>query len=237
LLATFLFSGCGGHKQVEQVNVPALPPPAAGPVSPQPPPAVETAPTQPEVAVLPPARILYTQTGMASWYGPHYNKRRGANGEVYDMDAMTAAHLTIPLNSIARVTNLKTGDSVLLRITDRGPFVNNRVIDLSKAAAQKLDVYRPGTALVKIEVLESPVPIDSVGRWCVQIGGFKSADQATELKDHLARRYATARILQFTSPIGEDWLRIRVAQDDKKRAQEVIQETQTDAGVYLVRLD
>jgi len=174
---------------------------------------------------------------MASWYGPHYNKRRGANGEIYDMDALTAAHLTIPLNSIVRVTNLKTGDSVLLRITDRGPFVNNRVIDLSKAAAQKLDVYRHGTALVKIEVLESPVPIDSAGRWCVQIGGFKNADQAAELKDHLVRRYHTARILQFTSPIGEEWLRVRVTQDDKKRAQEVVQETQTDAGVYLVRMD
>lgn len=174
---------------------------------------------------------------MASWYGPHYNKRRSANGEIYDMDAMTAAHLTIPLNSIARVTNVKTGDSVVLRITDRGPFVNDRIIDLSKAAAEKLDVYRHGTALVKIEVLESPVPIDSGGRWCVQIGAFKSAEVAAQLKETLTRRYQTARILQFTSPIGEEWLRVRVAQDDKKRAEEVIQETHTDAGMYLVRLD
>lgn len=180
---------------------------------------------------------MYTQTGYASWYGPHYNKRRAANGEVFDMDSMTAAHLTIPLNSIARVTNIKTGDSVLLRITDRGPFVSDRVIDLSKAAAQKVGVYRPGTALVKIEVLESPVSIDSAGRWCVQIGGFKKAEAATELKERLSRRYTTAKVLQFTSPIGEEWLRIRVAQDDKKRAQDLIQETETDAGVYLVRLD
>ena len=153
------------------------------------------------------------------------------------MNELTAAHLTIPLNSIARVTNVKTGDSVLVRITDRGPFVNNRVIDLSKAAAEKLNVYRPGTALVKIEVVESPVPIDSIGRWCVQIGGFKSADEASALKEKLARRYQTAKVLQFTSPIGEDWLRVRVAQDDKKRAQEVIRGTDTEAGVYLVRLD
>ena len=180
---------------------------------------------------------MYTETGYASWYGPHYNKRRAANGEVFDMDSMTAAHLTIPLNSVARVTNIKTGDSVLLRITDRGPFVSNRVIDLSKAAAQKVGVYRPGTALVKIEVLESPVPIASAGRWCVQIGGFKNAEDATELKEKLSRKYTTAKVLQFTSPIGEDWLRIRVADDDKKRAQSLIQETETDAGVYLVRLD
>lgn len=153
------------------------------------------------------------------------------------MDGMTAAHLTIPLNSVARVTNIKTGDSVLLRITDRGPFVNNRIIDVSKAAAQKLGVYRPGTALVKIEVLESPVPMDSAGRWCVQIGGFKNHEDATELKEKLARKYSTAKVLQFTSPIGEDWLRVRVAQDDKRRAKEVIQETETDVGIYLVRLD
>lgn len=150
---------------------------------------------------------------------------------------MTAAHLTIPLNSIARVTNLKTGDSALVRITDRGPFVSNRIIDLSKAAAEKLNVYRPGTAPVKIEVLESPVPMNSAGRWCVQIGAFKRAEDAAKLKEQLVQRYPDAKILQFTSPIGEDWLRVRVAQDDKELAQEVIQETTTDAGVYLVRLD
>jgi len=187
--------------------------------------------------VQPPGKVLFTETGLASWYGPHYNKRRGSNGEVYDMNGMTAAHLTIPLNSMVRVTNVKTGDSAVVRITDRGPFVSNRIIDLSRAAAEKLNVYRPGTALVRIEVIESPVPVDSAGRWCVQIGAFKSANQAADLREKLSRRYQTAHILQFTSPIGEEWLRIRVAEDDKKRAQAVIQETITDAGVYLVRLD
>lgn len=153
------------------------------------------------------------------------------------MNGMTAAHRTLPLNSVARVTNLKTGRSEVLRITDRGPFVNNRVIDLSKLAAQKLDVYGPGTARVKIEVLQSPVPIDQGGRWCVQIGAFKNSDDATALKDKLSRRYQTAKILQFTSPIGEDWLRVRVRDDDKQRAQALMQETQTEAGMFLVRLD
>jgi rare lipoprotein A len=153
------------------------------------------------------------------------------------MNALTAAHLTIPLNSIARVTNLKTGESVLLRITDRGPFVNNRVIDLSKAAAQKLSVYRPGTAMVKIEVVESPVPVNSGGRWCVQIGGFERAAEARELKQKLQQKYPAAKILQFTSPIGQDWLRVRVAQDSKKLAENVMHGAGTDAGVFLVRLD
>jgi len=192
---------------------------------------------EPEILVPPGAKVIYTESGLASWYGPSYHKRKAANGEVYDMNGMTAAHRTLPLNSIVRVTNLKTGHSELLRITDRGPFVNNRIIDLSKTAAQKLDVFLPGTAKVRIDVLQSPAPIDQGGRWCVQIGAFKHPEDAAGLKDQLSRRYHTAKILQFTSPIGEDWLRIRVAEDNKRRAEEVVQETHTDAGVFLVRLD
>jgi rare lipoprotein A len=150
---------------------------------------------------------------------------------------MTAAHRTLPLNSIARVTNVKTGESVLLRITDRGPFVNDRVIDLSRAAARKLSVYQHGTALVRIEVLQTPSPIASGGRWCVQIGAFTNTQDASNLKDKIARRYHTAKVLQFSSPTGESWLRVRVAEDDKRRAQELMRETHTDAGMYLVRID
>src|SRR5260370_34282382 len=92
---------------------------------------------------------------MASWYGPDYNKRKGANGETYDMHQLTAAHLTIPLNSIARVTNLTTGESVGVRITDRVPFGADRVIDLSMEAAKRIRVYRPGVAKVRIEGFET----------------------------------------------------------------------------------
>jgi rare lipoprotein A len=150
---------------------------------------------------------------------------------------MTAAHRTLPLNSVARVTNVKTGESVLLRITDRGPFVSDRILDLSRAAARKLSVYQHGTALVRIEVLDTPSPIATGGRWCVQIGAFTDAGEASRLKDTLSRRYHTAKVLQFSSPTGESWLRVRVAEDDKKRAQELMRETHTDAGMYLVRLD
>jgi len=86
-------------------------------------------------------------------------------------------------------------------------------------------------------LLQSPVPIDRGGRWCVQIGAFKKADDATALKGKLSQRYHAAKILQFTSPIGEDWLRVRVTDDDKQRAQALMQETHTDAGIFLVRLD
>jgi peptidoglycan lytic transglycosylase len=153
------------------------------------------------------------------------------------MNAMTAAHRTLPLSTIVRVTDVKTGDSVLVRITDRGPFVEDRVIDLSRAAARQLSVFQKGVALVRIEVLETPAPIKDGGRWCVQIGAFSDARDASKLKEKIARRYRTAKVLQFSSPVGGDWLRIRVADDDKKRAQELVRETHTDAGVYLVRLD
>ncbi|HEV3036264.1 MAG TPA: septal ring lytic transglycosylase RlpA family protein [Candidatus Angelobacter sp.] len=231
-------AGCGGHHRNTTASVPP-PPEADSSVSTAPKPAVPTPAAEPEPGILipPTAKVIYTETGWASWYGPSYHKRKAANGEVYDMNGMTAAHRTLPLNSIARVTNLKTGHSELLRITDRGPFVNNRIIDLSKLAAQKLDVFGPGTAKVKIEVLQSPAPIDQGGRWCVQIGAFKNSDEATALKDKLSRRYQTAKVLQFTSPIGEDWLRVRVRDDDKQRAQALMQETQTEAGMFLVRLD
>ena len=183
------------------------------------------------------AKVLYTEVGYASWYGPGFQKRNAANGQPYNMNAMTAAHRTLPLGTIARVTDLKTGDSVLLRITDRGPFVGERVIDLSRAAARRLSVYQKGTALVRIEVLETPSPIKEGGRWCVQIGAFADSRDATKLKEKLTRRYRSAKVLQFRSPVGGDWLRIRVAEDDKKRAQEVMRETHTEAGVFLVRLD
>jgi rare lipoprotein A len=225
------------------VSVPPLPAPTAGNApSPAPPakaasPPVETVPEQPEIVDSPHAKVLYSETGWASWYGPHYNKRRSSNGEVYDMDAMTAAHRTLPLNSIVRVTNIKTGESVLLRITDRGPFVGDRIIDLSRAAAQKLDVYRRGTAMVKIDVLKTPSPILTGGKWSVQIGPFKDPAEAADLKDRLARRYQTAKVLQFTSPIQDVWLRVRVADDDKHRAESVMQEIHTDTGMYLLRMD
>jgi rare lipoprotein A len=192
---------------------------------------------EPEITIGKDAKVLYREVGWASWYGPGFQKRTAANGEPFDTERMTAAHRTLPLNSIARVTNVKTGESVVLRITDRGPFVNDRVIDLSRAAARKLSVYQHGTALVRIEVLQTPAPILSGGRWCVQIGAFASPQDAAKLKDRLSRRYQTAKVLQFSSPTGESWLRVRVSEDDKRRAQELMRETHTEAGMYLVRID
>ena len=216
--------GCG-HKQA-RVPVPPPPPPARVETPP------ETATTPPEV------KPLFVQMGKASWYGAPFHNRKAANGETYDMNALTAAHLTLPLNSIVRVTNVKSGQSVTVRITDRGPFVEDRIVDLSAAAAKSIDVWRRGIALVKLEVLQSPATIRTGGRWAVQLGGFPEEEEARRIQSALARRYQTAKVLAFSSPVGDWWVRVRVLGDDKRRAQEVADGSPAAHDhTFLVRLD
>lgn len=226
-----LLTACG-HKKTTR-SVPPPPPISPGSTAPVEPGTGENADHDfPEGA-----KPLYVETGLASWYGPPYHNRRSSNGEIFDTNKLTAAHRTLPLNSVARVTNVKTGRSTTVRITDRGPFIEGRMLDLSLAAAKAVDVWRPGIATVKLEVMHTPTPIATGGRWCVQIGAFESKNRATKLKEKLTRRYHTAQVLQFSGPTG-DWLRVRVAQDDKHRAEEVAQSTTTPEGsVFLVRLD
>ena len=255
VLITILFlSGCGHPKQAH-VSVPSPPPPPRpqnrlnhfrlrtfrpskehGATKPP-----ENADTDADLAepILPEgAKPVATETGLASWYGPPYHNRRGSNGEVYNMHAMTAAHRTFPLGSIVRVTNVKTGATALVRITDRGPFIQGRVLDLSLAAAQKLDVYKPGVAEVKVQLMQSAATVDAPGKWAVQIGGFPHEPAANKIADHLKRRYHTAKVLCFASPAGDWWVRVRVLDDDHDRAQKLAAETQTPEGaVFLVRLD
>lgn len=180
---------------------------------------------------------VYTISGTASWYGPPYNKRRGANGEIFDQDALTAANRTLPLNSLIKVTNLRTGRSAIMRVTDRGPFVPDRVLDLSVGSAKVIGVYLPGLAPVRVDVYAAPAPIEVGGRWCVQIGAFKHADEAEKLRDHLQRKYQTANVIEFTGPTGH-WVRIRPMHDDKDKAVAIANELQPKEGeAYLTRLD
>ena len=97
--------------------------------------------------------LFYNQTGIASWYGPKFHGKLTANGEIYNQYALTAAHKTLPLPSAVKVTNLKNNKSIVLRINDRGPFVNDRIIDLSSKAADILDLKREGTGLVRVQIL------------------------------------------------------------------------------------
>jgi rare lipoprotein A len=205
------------------------------------PPAKTTVPAQShEDALRIPAdtKPISVETGLASWYGSPYHNRRGSNGEIYNMQAMTAAHRTLPLGSIVRVTNLKTGHSALVRITDRGPFIEGRILDLSQAAAKKVDVLQAGVARVRIEVLRAPASLETGGRWAVQIGAFEKEHSADKLADHVSHRYQSAKVQCFSSPVGDWWVRVRVQDDDRQRAEEVARNTQTSEGsIFLVRLD
>jgi rare lipoprotein A len=233
-LGILLLSGCEHNNKKKAAKLP--PPPT---ITASTAPSTSTRPVPPPSSVEAPqhAKPIYVETGLASWYGPPYHNRRGANGEIYDQNALTAAHRTLPMNSVVRVTNESTKHSVVVRITDRGPFFEDRVIDLSLAAAKAVDVWRPGTATVKIEVLTTPAPINEGGRWCVQIGAFQSQHEAHKLKEKLQERYEGAQVIQFTGPTGE-WVRIRPQGDDKRTAQEVATRTHVkEGGVFLVRLD
>jgi rare lipoprotein A len=243
IFSAVLFSACGGHKQA-RVQVPPppslpQPPPGSAPktTTSQEPPAEDTKQDE-RINVPAGAKVLFEETGMSSWYGAPYHNRRGSNGEIYNMHAMTAAHRTLPLGSIVRVTNVKTGNSTIVRITDRGPFIEGRILDLSLAAARAVDVYQPGVARVHLEVLQAPSPLETGGRWAVQIGSFSDEKNANELVEHLQRRYRTAKVLRFSSPTGDWWVRIRVPDDDRERAETLARETATAEGsVFLVRLD
>lgn len=236
-----VLAGCT-HKPVS-VSTPPAPPPEKRssnktPSQEIPEPSLPESPNPLESEISPDAKAVFVETGIASWYGAPYHNRRGSNGEIYDMHAMTAAHRTLPLGSIVRVTELRNGRSVFVRITDRGPFVEGRVIDLSQAAAKQIGMIQAGTAEVRVEVLKTPAPLDDGGRWAVQIGGFEREKAARELASHLSRRYHSAKVLTFNSPVGAWWVRVRVKDDLRARAEEIIRDTKTGEGaIFLVRLD
>lgn len=209
-----------------------------------------TAPPSASVPLSPPAslppnlsqRPSVVETGLASWYGPPYAGRKGADGTVYDQNAMTAAHLTLPMGSIVRVTNLTTNQSAVVKITDRGPFVHGRIIDLSLAAAKATGVYRAGIAKVRVEAW-TPAPSTSAsaipgGRWCVQVGAFQNEKDAIKLKEQLLRRYSKAKVIEFPGPTGY-WVRINPSRPDKDSATEAADSIRVGGGAepYLIRTD
>jgi len=154
-----------------------------------------------------PAPSGYTEEGNASWYGVPFHGRRASNGETYDMYKLTAAHRTLPFETMVRVTNLNNGKSTIVRITDRGPFVDNRIIDLSFAAAQEVDSVGPGVVPVRVEVLGGVDP--TAGFFTVQVGAFRERANAERLRDRLNALYPPIFIQQYDSPDGI-FYRVRV---------------------------
>lgn len=149
-------------------------------------------------------RPTFTETGLATWYYAHGHT--GADGQRYDASAPTAAHKTLPIGSTVRVTNLQTGQSTFVRITDRGPFYPGRILDLSEVAAKQIGLYKAGIAEVRIEAFPHP-QADPIGRWCVQTGPFTAVNDALGLKAALLDRYHGARVSEFKGQTGF-WVRI-----------------------------
>ncbi len=172
----------------------------------------------------------YIDVGVASWYGKKFHGRRTSSGEIYDMYHFTAAHKTLPLPSYARVTNLDTGKSVVVKVNDRGPFVKNRLIDLSYAAAKKLDYDTKGTARVEVQVLASPSSTGVGTRYergdlvippikeqtatpqlFVQVGAFSDALRADTLAARLREYFKQPiQVSSFKTSSGQDLNRVRI---------------------------
>ena len=182
-------------------------------------------------------KIGYTEEGNASWYGIPFHGRHASNGEVYDMNKLTAAHRTLPFDSKVRVTNLTNGKSTIVRITDRGPFVEGRIIDLSMAAAREIDSIGAGVVPVRIEVVS---PIDpTIGFFTVQVGAFRDRSNAERLRERLSASYSPIFIQNYDSPNGV-YYRVRVGKvPGEDAARQFGEQLRSREGFtsFIVRLD
>lgn len=137
-----------------------------------------------------PTAVGYVEEGFASWYGEKFHGHTTSNGEIYDMFTLSAAHRTLPLPSLARVTNLDNGRSVILRVNDRGPFHANRFIDLSYGAALRLGFVEQGVARVRVEALtaeQTALPVRAAEQYWLQFGAFRESAQANLVRDSVDR--------------------------------------------------
>lgn len=195
-LALALFAGCSGKQRLEG---------GAGGygTAPQPPTTTQPRGTKPYTImgqtyypILDAAG--YSEEGVASWYGSDFHGKKTANGETYDMHGMTAAHKILPFNTQLRVTNLDNNRSIVVRVNDRGPFVANRIVDLTRTGAERLDMLGPGTARVRLESIGT-IPgqkgDDLVGRFYVQVGSFSIKDNAHALAKTIQRGGKSSRVV------------------------------------------
>jgi rare lipoprotein A len=204
------------------------------------PPAPTVPPTKPTPAP-PSAPIVQGEVGIASWYGHPYHGRRTASGEIYNMYGMTAAHRTLPFGTQVRVHNLENGRDVAVRINDRGPFVEGRIIDLSFASAQAMGM--PSTALVRLELLglgSSGAIGAAPGVFAVQVGAFRDRRNAELLKQAIERRFAPVLIQTFDR--GDAiFYRVRVGRESSEERATDLGRQLRQAGfastTFVVRLD
>jgi rare lipoprotein A len=182
----------------------------------------------------------WTEKGIASWYGEPYHGRRTASGEIYDMHELTAAHKTLAFGSVVKVTRRDTGADVKVRINDRGPFIEGRIIDLSFAAAKKIDLDIDGVAPVKIKVVghegapeKKPARVgESKDCFWVQVGAFADLDNARKAEAELERNGHEAVVLES---LDELW-RVRVGPFEQEKLAKRARDRLTDAwpGAHVI---
>ncbi|HEX3376554.1 MAG TPA: septal ring lytic transglycosylase RlpA family protein [Candidatus Acidoferrales bacterium] len=239
-IAVLMAAGCAGRRPVSTVPAPTPSPnpqpvPAPAPV-PSGPPSAPSA-SQPPTRSSPFVPGIFVEEGTASWYGIPFNGRRAANGEIFDMNTLVAAHRTLPFGSILRVTNLNNGREVEVRVIDRGPFVGNRVLDLARAAAVSLDMIGTGTAPVRIELISGSNP--STGDFTVQVGAFADRANAERLRDRLLAQYQPIFIQDYETPTGH-FYRVRVGRvSNPDAAQQLATRLKSSDGfqTFVMRLD
>jgi rare lipoprotein A len=228
-------SGCAGRKPLAANAPPPIAPATTGPGAAER--AKRSTDTAPRSASEQPTEGGYTEEGNASWYGAPFHGRRASNGEIYDMNKMTAAHRTMAFGTMVKVTNLTNGKSAVVRITDRGPFVDNRIIDLSHAAAQAIESIGPGVVPVRLEVISGSDPFG--GFFTVQVGAFKEKDNAERLRARLNELYPPSTIQQVALDEAT-FYRVRAGKiSGEQAAQKFADELKAKEGfrTMVIRLD
>lgn len=180
----------------------------------------------------------YSETGLASWYGHPYHGRPAADGEIYDMETLVAAHRTLPFDAWVRVVNLTNNKSVEVRIIDRGPFVDGRIIDLSHAAAQAIDLIGPGVAQVRIEVIRMPELLTATA-FAVQVGAFRERANAERVRVRMADRYGSASLVlrQGNPNVWRVLVGSETTQDGAHALSDRIRSEFGEKNAFVVRLD
>jgi rare lipoprotein A len=171
------------------------------------------------------------QFGVASWYGGEFHGRSTSSGEVYDMYQLTCAHNTFPLGTVVMVTNIENGRSLELKVNDRGPFVKERIIDVSYAAAQMLGMWEKGTALVKVEVISPGV--EPVQRFTLQVGSFADETNAQRLAEQLRKSFENVYVATVET-MTQKYHRVRVGQFETRESALPIAEKLSQMGFKVL---
>lgn len=172
------------------------------------------------------------QYGVASWYGGEFHGRPTSSGEIYDMFQLTCAHNSLPLGTTVMVTNLENGRSVELKVNDRGPFVKERIIDVSYAAARILGMWGRGTAYVKVEWVGSPL-VERVERFHLQVGSFSEEARARDLAEQLKRNFENVFVATVETQT-QKYHRVRIGPYETKEAALPIAERLSQLGFNVL---